>query len=564
MIILGIGFGHDAAASLLVDGAIVANVAEERFTRVKHDSGFPTASVQYCLSEAGLSSKQIDFVAVAGQFLPSGMERHFILTQEQSNSLAAARPRESRVRQLLINSGMRDLPLYSRKLEVAPHCKFISVDHHLAHASSAYFTRGRSDPCLVFTLDGVGDEVSAAVWMGEKTSLRPLASWDRNASLGWFYGNVTEALGWQHGDGEGTVMGLAPYGIGATLGDRLDGFHPVFRDGLLLTAHDFGHASYYNQNGTYHWHFADADAIHALTLQYSNEDIAARAQEILEEQVLGLVRHWTGAYNTKRIACSGGIFLNVKLNQRIWNEMELEEHWVFPDPGDSGIPLGAALHLWHTRTQTAASEKLEHLYYGPRFHDAEIRKILETRRLSYREVKQPALTAAELLASGKIVGWFQGRMEAGPRALGNRSILMSPTTAANKDAINSRVKFRESFRPFCPSILFERKDDYLLNGREENFMVTSFDVKPEKRNKIPAVVHADGTLRPQTVKRNTNPLFHELIEHFGKMTGEYALLNTSFNIKGEPIVCNPREAIRCFFDTGIDALVMGTFVLEKS
>jgi carbamoyltransferase len=563
MILLGIGVSHDAAACLVVDGVLVANAAEERFTRIKHDSGFPAAAIAYCLQEAGLTSRAIDVVAVAGQYLPRAMESHFLLTPHQAAALAAARPVGNKALRLFVGAGAPSLPLYVPRFGLSPRCTFVCVDHHLCHAAAAYFTSGRDDPCLILTMDGIGDEVSGAIWLGEKNVIELLAKWGRDASLGWFYGNVTEALGWQHGDGEGTTMALAAYGDATRVGDRLEPFHPAFASGELERPHAFGHASYLNLNGTYHWHFADAEAIRRVVQDCGAANVAARAQRILEEEVLGIVKHWTEARKLRRLACAGGVFLNVKLNQRIREEAGLDEHWVFPDAGDSGLAVGAALYAWHTRGQPGEPQRLEHLYYGPAFSDAVVREILDARNLPYRETANPSHAAAQMLAEGKIVAWFQGRMESGPRALGNRSILMSPTDAANKDIINTRVKLREKFRPFCPSILFERKDDYLLGGREENFMITAFNVAPSKRESIPAVVHVDGTLRPQTVKQQTNPRYHRLIERFGELTGEYAVLNTSFNIKGEPIVCHPRDAIRCFFDTGIDALIIGSFVLEK-
>ena len=563
MIVLGIGVGHDGAACLLVDGVVVANAAEERFTRIKHDSGFPAAAIAYCLRLAGVTSRDIDVVAVAGQFLPLGMERRFVLAPRHLAALAAARPVESRARQLLSGTRLGDPPLYVPRVELSSRCDFRFVEHHRSHAAAAYHTRGRDDRCLVVTMDGIGDAVSTAVWLGEGNAVEPLARWGREASLGWFYGNVTEALGWQHGDGEGTTMGLAAYGDADRVGNRLECFHPAFANGQLARPHEFGNPSYLDRNGTFHWHFADAEQIRTVAQDCGAENVAAAAQAILERQVLDVVRSWTEARQLKRLACAGGVFLNVKLNQRVWRDAGLEEHWVFPDAGDSGLAIGAALDAWHGLAEPAASARLEHLYLGPAFSDEVVRGILDERRLAYRETADPSRDAAEGLAAGQIVGWFQGRMESGPRALGNRSILMSPMQAANKDLINARVKFRESFRPFCPSLLFERKDDYLLGGREESFMITSFEVAPGKRAAIPAVVHVDGTVRPQTVKRETNPRFHRLIEQFGRLTGEHAVLNTSFNIRGEPMVCHPRDAIRCFFDTGLDMLVIGGFVLEK-
>jgi carbamoyltransferase len=564
MIILGVTFGHDAAACLIVDGAIIADAAEERFSRIKHDSGFPASAIAYCLKAGGFASEEIDVLAIAGQFMPVGIARHFIFSQEQTAALAAARPIETHARQLIIGGGAQEMPLYIKPVRLAPSGRLHHVDHHLAHAAAAHFTRGHSDRCLIATMDGIGDNVSVALWIGEKNDITLLRKWGRSASFGWFYGNVTEALGWQHGDGEGTTMGLAPYGDGAKVGDRLAGHHPAFSQGDLSAPCAFGRASFVNINGNYHWHFPEAAAIAAIATACGKENVAARAQDILEQQVVSLLRHWMHENALDRLACGGGLFLNVKLNQRIWYELSPEEHWIYPNPGDAGLAMGAALQAWHALAKPTDNHKLETLSYGPSFTDDEIRRILDARQLAYRQVANPAREAAQLLAENKTVAWFQGRMESGPRALGNRSILMSANRPENKGLLNDRVKFREGFRPFCPSILSEKADRYLQRGREENFMMTSFDVQPERRDRIPAVVHVDGTLRPQTVKRQTNPLFHDLISHFGDLTGEHLVLNTSFNIKGEPIVCHPRDAIRCFFDTGLDALMIGDSLLTKS
>jgi carbamoyltransferase len=563
MIILGVSIGHDSAACLIADGVIVANATEERFTRIKHDSGFPTAAIAYCIKEAGITSRDIDIVAIGGRYLPPGMERRFQLTPQQAAAVGAGRPVGSKALQLLINSELGEPPLYLPRLELSASCKLICVEHHLCHAAAAYFTRGRDDRCLIVTMDGIGDNVSGAIWVGERNTIDPLAKWGRDASLGWFYGNVTEALGWRHGDGEGRTMGLAAYGDATKVGDRLGLFHPSFSAGQLARPHAFGMPSSFNQNGAQHWHFADATEIRTVAQECGTQHVAASAQVILEREVLGIVQHWQKALQLARLACAGGVFLNVKLNQRIWYEAELEEHWVFPDAGDSGLAMGAALYAWHKAAQPKIHKRLEHLYYGPSFTNEFVRGLLEMRQLRCRETYDPAIEAAQMLADGKIVGWFQGRMESGPRALGNRSILMSPMEAGSKNTINTRIKFREEFRPFCPSIIADRADDYLIRGRDESFMITSFQVRPEKRGAIPAVVHVDGTLRPQTVKRATSPLYYRLIEHFGRRTGEYAVLNTSFNIEGEPLVCHPREAIRCFYDTGLDALIIGDFILEK-
>jgi carbamoyltransferase len=563
MNILGISPGHDTAACLLVDGEIVADAAEERFSRVKHDSHFPTGAITFCLQAGGIASTDINLIAIAGRFLPVGHERFFRLTPEQAGSLAAMRPIEVKARNLLMKAGPDRLPLDTPRFPLRPDCRFIAVDHHRAHAAAAYFSQASREAWLVLTLDGIGDDVAVGVWRAVGNSIEPLMQWGRDASLGWFYGNVTEALGWQHGDGEGTTMGLAPYGDAAIVGDRLDRFAPELVDGDLTRPHEFGVASFFNDHGNFHWNFPEAADIRRVVGDCGAANVAARAQQLVEERVLGLARHFSDQYGMKRLACGGGLFLNVKLNQRLREDADLDQVWVFPNPGDAGLALGAALAAWHDQTQPEHNLQLTHLSFGPAFEDDEIRELLDARGLAYRETADPAKTAAEHLAANQIVGWFQGRMESGPRALGNRCILMSANQAANKDVLNARVKFRQAFRPFCPAVLFERKDEYVVGADDEPFMITAFPATLEARRRIPAVVHVDSTVRPQTVRQETQPLFHRLISTFAEITGEAVVLSTSFNVRGEPIVCTPRDALRCFFDTGLDTLVIGPFVLEK-
>jgi len=561
--ILGISPGHDTAACLLVDGTLIADAAEERFSRVKHDSHFPVGAIAFCLQAGGLASTDLDLIAIGGRFLPVGLERFFGITPEQAATLAAMRPIEVKARNLLMKAGPNLLPLDTPRFPLRPDCRFVGVDHHRGHAAAAYFSQASRDPWLVLTLDGIGDDVAAGVWLATDDDLEPIAQWDREASLGWFYGNVTEALGWQHGDGEGTTMGLAPYGDATLVGDRLDRFAPVFSAGKLTQPHKYGHASFFNDHGNYHWHFPEAAAIRDVVNDCGAANVAARAQQIVEEQVLGLVQHFSQQQDLRRLACGGGLFLNVKLNQRLRGEAGLDQLWVFPNPGDAGLAVGAALAVWHQQARPGRHQQFEHLSFGPAFSAAEIRLLLDERGLAYRETADPAEAAAEQLAANRIVGWFQGRMEAGPRALGNRCILMSANRAENKDLLNARVKFRQAFRPFCPALLAERKDDYLVDAGDEPFMITAFAATPEAQQRVPAVVHADGTLRPQTVRQESQPLFHALISAFAERTGEALVLSTSFNVRGEPIVCTPRDALRCFFDTGLDVLVIGPFVLEK-
>ncbi|GAH29678.1 unnamed protein product, partial [marine sediment metagenome] len=266
---------------------------------------------------------------------------------------------------------------------------------------------------------------------------------------------------------------------------------------------------------------------------------------------------------TKNLTCAGGIFLNVKLNQRIWESGNIKNHVIYPNAGDSGLAVGAALYAYYSNHPGAPIYGIDNLYWGPEYGEAEIESLLKARNISYDRIDNVEAFAAQKLSENKIVAWFQGRMESGPRALGNRSILMSANRPDNKDIINARVKFREPFRPFCPSLLWEEKEEYLESARDEFFMITSFTCKERKRSRVPAVVHVDATLRPQTVKKGFNERFWNLIKEFQRLTGEALLLNTSFNIMGEPIINHPREAIRCFYDSGLDFLVLRNFVVKK-
>jgi len=549
-IIMGIRYGHDASVAIVIDGQIIANVAEERFTRAKNDGSFPINAIEYCLQAAAIKASELDAIVVPSKgYIPPPLFAFFDVPEE---TVPAKQRGEVPI-----------LPLYFKPWKVSGSCKILTVEHHLAHAASAYYTSGidPSERSLVITADGRGDSISVAIWRGEKNRLKSLRQWDGTASLGWFYANATEAMGWRHGSDEWKTMGLAPYG--APQPGKLRGFHPEFEEGELVKKHDYGNATRWLDHGVNHYHMQDSIPLSKIAEKLGREDYSAEVQRVAEEQAEKLILPWLEKENTRHFCAAGGFFLNVKYNQRLWYTGKLDTHWTFPDPGDSGLALGAALHAYYEANPGQRPAKLQHMYYGPEYSNAEIEGILRERKLDYEKPANVSENAAQYLSENKIIAWYQGRMEAGPRALGNRSILMSPLRAENKDLINACVKYREAFRPFAPAMLYESIGDYLVNGREEPYMITSFDVKPEKRDKIPAVVHVDGTSRPQTVRRETNPRYYDLIKAFGQLTGENVILNTSFNVKGEPIICHPREAIKCFFDTGLDILVLGDFILKK-
>ena len=563
MKILGVHIGHDSSAALLRDGHLVADVAEERFTRIKHYSGIPYSSVGYCLKAGSLGMEDIDILAVSSSDpIP---ELNFLFEMENgARERKTIRSHAADVYRRYFSSAKKP-PIYISKFPFHRHTQVVHVEHHLAHAASAYYTSGlpKADRALIVTCDGAGDGVSFCVWRGENGRIQPLKKFKTDGSIGWFYSNVTEALGWIHGDGEGKTMGLAPYGDFTKCRGVLDSFYPKYAGGELVEPHSFGPGYYWNEAGSLEFHFDEANEIRTLVQKHGPENIAAEAQRVLEEQVMEVVFHWMEKEKTTVLCTAGGVFLNVKLNQRLWYSDKITKHWTYPNPGDSGLAVGSALYAHYQSAPDDPIHLQEHLYWGPEYSNEEVATIVRERSLNAKYVEDVAEEAARLLAQNKILAWFQGRMESGPRALGNRSILMSTAKKENKDIINERVKYREGFRPFCPSLTIESAENYLVQYRDEPFMITSFDTTEGKKGHIPAVVHADGTARPQTVRREINPDYWKLITEFGKLTGDPVLLNTSLNIKGEPMICHPREAIRCFYDSGIDYMMIGNYVFSK-
>lgn len=564
MIILGIHQGHDSSAAIIKDGKILADVQEERFCRVKHSNNTPIESIKYCLSVAGLKDiNEVDFISSSWENPPKELIKIFGLKEKKSNLQLASKIGKKILSKSISSKNIKQ-PIYFPNFTLKNPDKFINNNHHLVHASSAYFTRKSNDRCLIFTIDGAGDNMCTSIWMGNGNKIELLQSYYKEASIGWAYSIVTEGLHWIHGDGEGKTMGLAPYGDFSKCKNVLDKFFPVFENEKLTKESNLGESYYWSESGSTQFHFDEAKEVEELIKLYGRENIAAEAQRKLEEIVMNLVFGWVAKTGVQKVAFAGGVMLNVKLNQRIWNNRKniITEQHIYPNPGDSGLAVGAALLEYYKHNEFRGHE-LNHLYLGPEFSNEEIESILKIRKLKYVYLQDPSKIAAEFLSKNKIVAWFQGRMESGPRALGNRSILMSPLKAENKDVINAWVKFREGFRPFCPSLLYEKRADYLKDFRDEFFMITSLDVTDDKKNKVPAVVHVDGTLRPQMVQKETNPRYWNLINEFGKITGEYIVLNSSFNVMGEPIISHPKEAIKCFFDSGIDALILGNFLLTK-
>jgi len=573
MKILGVRYGHDASAALVIDGEIIADVAEERFSRIKNDTSFPISAIKYCLETGGISSEEIDVLAIPSISIQDAFFSFFdipkgsIPKNETTQSMFKKGIKKIIPERLFpepYKSSLAPvLPLYKKKLKLSKKCKIELVHHHLAHAASAAFTSGLNNKkALIVTMDGSGDNVSNAIWKYENNQIELLKAFDRKSSLGYFYSYATEAMLWRHGCDEWKMMGLAPYGDPQP--GTLNGFHPEFENGELKKGIDFGNFGRWNDHGANHYHGINVHKLIPCVEKLGRENFAAEVQHVTEEQGMNMILPWLEKEKTRNLLCAGGFFLNVKFNQRLWYSGKLDKHWIYPNCGDSGLPVGAALYVHHKNNPEDEVKSLKSLYKGPEFTNEEIKTILDDRYLDYEYVENPSKEAAHYLQKNLAVAWFQGKMEAGPRALGNRSILMSPLRPENKDLINKKIKFREPFRPFTPSLIYEKHQEYFINPRDEDFMVTTFDVKKEKKDKIPAVVHKDGTSRPNMVRKEVNPRYHELIKTFGGLTGESIVLNTSFNIKGEPIILNPREAIKCFYDTGLDVLIMGNYLLKKS
>lgn len=561
MNILGIGgYSHDSAAALLVDGKLVAAVAEERLTRVKHQGGAPAKAVQYCLESAGLTMDDVDHVGCYMRpFLRVGRRLPYRLTQCLRSPVYSAGFMAYEVaHNALYLMNMRGL----RGAKARLHC----MEHHPAHAASAFLV-SPFDQAALLTLDYIGE--IGATWMGvgEGTRLRRLRQINYPNSLGVFYSAITDYLGFLRASDEYKVMGLASYGEPEYLEDfrrilraREDGGYDI----------DLSWAAWHHLPGSrcgylskkFHDRFGPPRR-KGEEIETRHMNLAASAQRVLEETVLNLAVHLQRQTGMKRLCMAGGVALNCSMNGRLLREGPFDEVFVQPAAGDDGIAIGAAFQLHHALTGAPRCFEMRDACLGPAYDCAAIRRVLEMAKLPYETPESVEARVAELLADGKIVGWFQGRMEFGPRALGARSILADPTRPDMKDLLNRYVKHREEFRPFAPSVLEERAAEFFPGCTRSPFMLFVYPVAKEQQARVPAITHVDGTARVQTVSRDAQPRYYRLIEEFERRRGVPMVLNTSFNVMGEPIVNTPEDAIRCFYSTGMDALALGDHVIIK-
>lgn len=564
MYVLGIGgFSHDSSAALLCDGKLIAAAEEERFTRHKHQSGWPQKAIAFCLKYAGITAAELDHIG-------------FYWRPWSLDSLKNVWRRVKYFPRHPIYSGgflldeLHDLAWYlfhlrRLKQQSGGRARLHFPQHHDTHAGSAFFG-SPFDEAAVLTLDSRGEWATAVSYLGRGNHLRRLERVNLPHSVGVLYLCTTNYLGFQTGD-EYKVMGLAAYGTPR----YLDKFRRIIRthpDGTYRL--DTSYFTVQHSPGRYVGYVAQKflDLFGPARTQDSeitqeHMDIAASLQAALEEVVFHMLRHLHQQTGSKNLCLAGGVAQNSVLCGKIARKTPFINVFIQPASGDNGCSLGSAYWVYNQILDQPRGEPFPGCYLGPEFTDTQIRAQLEVAKLKYRKPADIAEATAKLIARGKIVGWFQGRMEWGARALGNRSILADVTNPEMTNIVNRYVKHREDFRPFAPACIAERASDYFDRDGPTPYMLEVVAAKAKAKAKMPAIVHVDGTARLQTVTRTQNPLFYRLLEEIGRIRGAPCVLNTSFNIKGEPIVCTPLDAVKCWAGTGLDALVVGPFLLEK-
>lgn len=556
MYILGIScFMSDAAAALIKKGELIAAAEEERFTRKKHDGNFPKNAIDFCLKEAGITYRDLDYVGFYFKPWHNFRKRLFSVMQNMPHSL--------------IVSGVKAncwFDMLTTKNHLARHFKikvngfpfkFIFVEHHLAHAASSFFVSPFEESAIL-SMDECGEYESILFAYGNGNKINKIHSIGHPHAVGVLYRYVTNYLGFSKIGEEGKVMGLAPYGRPGISLDKV----VSKRDGKDFRLNMDYFRYYRGVSRKFIKEFGvprQPDTI----IEKRHEDIAYALQNLTEEIALGFADYLYKVTKSGNLCLGGGVALNCVMNGRLLAESPFKKIYVQPAAGDAGGSIGAAFYIYNHILGNKRRFEMHHTAFGPQYSEREIKDMLYSYGAKYEYRSDITKVTAELIAAGKIVGWFQGRMEFGPRALGQRSILADPRIKEMKDILNKKVKHRESFRPFAPSVLKEDKDIYFGNATDSPFMLLTFPVKDEAGDIIPAVTHVDNSARVQTVDRKACPKYWELINNFKKTTGVGVLLDTSFNVKGEPIVCSPEDAYNCYLKTELDCLVMENFLLVK-
>jgi len=591
--ILGISaYYHDSAAALLRDGDIVAAAQEERFTRKKHDSRFPENAVNYCLDEAAISLTDVDYVVFYDKPLVKFerlLETYLSYAPNGLRSFIAAMPIWLKEKLYLKTTLKNELHnIAGGKKEKIPSLLF--AEHHQSHAASAFYF-SPFDHAAVLCLDGVGEWATTSAWRGNGKDLEALWEIDFPHSLGLLYSAFTYYTGFRVNSGEYKLMGLAPYGEPKYVDTILDNLLDLKADGTFrLNMEYFNYCTGLTMtNKRFDKLFDGPPRAAESRLNQREMDIAASIQVVTETVVLRIAQSLHNETGESNLCLAGGVALNCVANGRVLREGPFENIWIQPAAGDAGGALGAASIVWHQQEDQQRTvngkDKMRGSYLGPRFSDVEVCEQLDQHGAVYEQLEDAVLfpRLAEILDSDNVVGWFQGRMEFGPRALGGRSIVGDPRSSKMQSVMNLKIKYRESFRPFAPSVLAERVADYFELDVESPYMLIVAPVRKNlrvemteqqnelfgieklnvKRSELPAITHVDYSARVQTVHRDTNPRYYDLLKAFDSRTGCGVLVNTSFNVRGEPIVCTPDDAYRCFMRTEMDYLVVNEFLLSK-
>jgi carbamoyltransferase len=590
MHVLGIScYFHDSAAALLRDGALVAAAEEERFTRRKHDFEFPERAIDFCLRTAGISGPDLDTVVF--------YEKPFVKFERLLMTSMQVFPRSHKVFREAMITWMGDKlwikNLIAKRLQV-PTSRILFSEHHLSHAASAFFC-SPFEEAAILTIDGVGEWTTAALGVGRGTNINLLKEIRFPHSLGLLYSAFTAFLGFEVNEGEYKVMGMAPFGTPRYVDKVMKLIHLHDDGGFELNMDYF--SFHYSTNRTFNRKFEELfgaprdTKMHFFTpstgypsyfgpkpanygelgkLNQHYADVAASIQAVTEEVMLKMARQVHAETGLKKLCMAGGVALNSVGNGRILKEAPFEEIYIQPSAGDGGGALGAALWGYHAVLCKPRKLVMDHAYWGEEHGESEIENFLKQNNICYERLEEEDLIArvVDAISGGKVIGWSQGRFEWGPRALGNRSILADPRRAEMKDIVNTKIKFREPYRPFAPSVLVERTADFfeLANPARQypaRFMLYVVNVRESKRDVLPAITHVDGTGRLQTVHRDVSPRYYRLIECLGQATGVPVVMNTSFNLKGEPIVNTPKEAFQTFSRSDMDVLVLDNYLIEK-
>ena len=569
MYILGIScFYHDSSAALLKDGKIVAAAQEERFTRKKHDTSFPENAIKYCLESQKITIDEVDYIGF--------YEKPFLKFERFLYQHLQCFPKSYKIFLSSIpnwtNEKFRIIKIIKKKLKYKKDILF--MQHHMAHAAS--FLISPFKEAVILTIDGVGEWTTTTYGFGKENDIKLLKEIKFPHSIGLLYSAITAYLGFSVNNSEYKVMGLSPYG---DMNKKTNQYYEKLKK--VIDIKDDG--SYRLDMSYFIFHYANRMPSKKLCILLDgpvrqsesevtqrHKDIAAALQLITEEAIIKILNYSYKLTNCKNLVISGGVGLNSVINGKILRNTSFKNIWIQPDPGDGGTSIGAAVFIYNTILGNKRIYELDNPYLGPEFSKEEIKKFLEENNIKYYEFKREkeiVRETAKLIYNNNVVGWFHGRMEWGPRALGARSILSNPCNPHMQEILNLKVKHREKFRPFAPVVCVDDASEYFDCDKPiplpTDFMLMVYPIKKRYHKKIPAVTHVDGSGRLQTIRRGQNNIYYDLIKEFGKLSGIPILINTSFNIRGEPIVCTPYDAYKCMMGTGIDYLIMDKFLIKR-